>query len=132
MHASGTFEVKITPVASDEMAEGSALGRMSIDKQFHGDIEGISKGEMLTAGTQVKGSAAYSAIERVIGTLEGRTGTFALQHTGIMDRGKPQLTITVVPDSGTGGLVGLTGTMTIDLSGGGHAYTFDYALPLDD
>ena len=128
-HASGTFDVKITPVASDEVVEGAALGRMSLDKQFRGDIEGTGKGEMLTAGTQVKGSAAYSAIERIVGTLHGRPGTFALQHTGIMNRNVPQLTITVVPDSGTGELVGLSGTMMLDRSGGGHAYTLDYTLP---
>src|SRR5215216_7138250 len=101
--ASGTFEVKLTPQATD----APALGRMSIDKQFHGDLEGTSKGEMLAMGTAVEGSAGYVAIERVTGTLHGRSGTFALQHSGTMTRGEPHLTITVVPDSGTGQLAGL-------------------------
>lgn len=125
IHASGTFEVKLAPQATD--AEG--LGRMSLDKQFHGDLEATSKGEMLSAMTAVQGSAGYVAIEKVTGTLKGRTGTFVLQHTGLMNRGTPQLTITVVPDSGTGQLEGLTGTMAIQIEGGKHSYTFDYTLP---
>jgi hypothetical protein len=102
---------------------------MSIDKQFHGDLEATSKGQMLTAMTDVKDSAGYVAIERVNGTLNGRSGTFALQHTGTMTRGEPQLVITVVPDSGTGQLVGLTGKMTITIADGKHSYGFDYTLP---
>ena len=98
-HASGTFEVKLVPQTDDKNGD-AALGRMTIDKQFHGDLEGTSKGQMLTGMTDVKGSAGYVAIEKVSGTLKGRTGTFILQHTGIMNRGVPQLTITVVPDSG--------------------------------
>jgi hypothetical protein len=127
-HASGTFEVTLKPEAPDDKAEGSALGRMSIDKQFHGDLEATSKGEMLTAGTGVKGSAGYVAIERVSGTLHGRRGTFILQHSGTMTRGAPQLTITVVPDSGTGQLVGLAGQMTIKIADGKHSYDFEYTL----
>ena len=107
MRASGTFEVKLVPVGNDSTPEGPNLGRMSIDKTFKGDLEGVSKGEMITAaGITVKESAAYSAVERVTGTLHGKKGSFALQHTGIMDRGKPSLNITVVPDSATGELVG--------------------------
>jgi hypothetical protein len=102
---------------------------MSIDKQFHGDLEATSKGQMLAAGTEVQGSAGYVAIERVSGTLGGRSGTFALQHSGTMTRGEPQLIITVVPDSGTGQLVGLAGTMTITIADGKHQYGFDYTLP---
>jgi hypothetical protein len=102
---------------------------MSIDKQFHGDLEATSKGQMLTAGTEVQGSAGYVAIERVSGTLGGRSGTFALQHSGTMTRGEPQLSITVVPDSGTGQLVGLAGTMLITIADGKHSYGFDYTLP---
>jgi hypothetical protein len=102
---------------------------MSIDKQFHGDIEGTSKGEMLTAGTNVKDSAIYVAIERVSGTLHGKRGTFLLHHTGVMDRGKPHLNITVVPDSGTGDLEGLTGSMNIIIADGKHSYEFEYTLP---
>ena len=126
--ATGTFDVKITPQATDTPTEGSPLGRMSIDKQFHGDLEGTSKGEMLTAGTAIKNSAVYVAVERVTGTLHGKTGTFALHHTGIMNRGDQSLTITVVPDSGTGELTGITGTLSIEIANGKHSYVFDYAL----
>src|SRR5829696_470490 len=104
---------------------------MMIDKQFHGDLEGASRGQMLSAGTNVGGSAGYVAIEHVTGTLHGREGTFVLQHTGTMARGAPSLSITVVPDSGTGALTGLTGTMAIVMTGGTHGYEFDYALPID-
>ncbi len=128
--ATGTFDVKLAPTGNDSTPEGPNLGRMSIDKQFKGDIAGVSRGEMITAaGVAVKESAAYSAVERVTGTVHGKKGSFALQHTGIMDRGKPSLTITVVPDSGTGELVGLTGRMDIIIEGGKHSYVFDYALP---
>ena len=127
-HASGTFEVKVTPQTSEGKTESATIGRMSIDKQFHGDLEGTSKGEMLTAGTEVKGSAGYVAIEKVSGTLQGRSGTFVLQHSGTMTRGTPELTITVVPDSGTGQLVGLAGKMTIKIADGKHSYDFEYTL----
>ena len=126
--ASGTFEVKLTPQTPDGKAEDATLGRMSIDKQFHGDLEAISKGEMLTAGTGVKGSAGYVAIERVSGTLNGRSGSFVLQHSGTMTRGAPQLTVTVVPDSGTSQLVGLAGKMAINIADGKHSYDFEYAI----
>lgn len=127
-HAAGTFEVKITPQAPEPgpMAEGP--GRMTIDKQFKGDLEGVSVGQMLAIGTEVKESAGYVAIERVTGALHGRKGSFALQHTGTMNRGVPTLSVTVVPDSGTGDLAGLSGRMTIDVGGGKHAYTFDYTI----
>lgn len=127
-HASGTFEVKLTPQAPDDKTEESPLARMSIDKQFHGDLEASSKGQMLAAGTSVKGSAGYVAIERVSGTLKGRTGTFVLQHSGTMTRGTPQLSVTVVPDSGTGQLVGLTGKMAIIIADGKHSYDFEYTI----
>lgn len=127
-HASGTFEVKLNPQAADDYADAATMGRMSIDKQFRGGLEGLSKGQMLTAMTGVKGSAGYVAIERVSGTLDGRSGTFVLQHSGTMTRNAPQLSITVVPDSGTGELTGLAGTMTIDVAGGKHSYGFDYTL----
>jgi hypothetical protein len=128
MHALGTFEVTVKPETTDDKAEGVPVGRMSLEKQFHGDLEGTSKGEMLTAGTGGKGSGAYVAIERVSGTLQGRTGTFILQHRGIMTRGAAELTITVVPDSGTGQLAGLTGKMDIKISAGKHSYDFEYTL----
>lgn len=126
IRASGTFEVKMTPQSMAH--EGSSLGRMSLDKQFHGDLEATSKGEMLSALTSTEGSAGYVAIEQVSGTLQGRTGTFVLQHSGTMTRGEPQLTITVVPDSGTGQLVGLAGKMMINIADGKHSYEFEYTL----
>ena len=122
--------MKVTPQKPDNAeAEAANLGRMSIDKKFHGDLEGSSKGEMLAAMSEVKGSAGYVAMERVSGTLAGRSGTFVLQHRGIMTRGVPQLSVTVVPDSGTGGLSGLTGSMTIKVEEGRHSYEFEYQLP---
>ena len=126
--ASGTFEVKLVPQSPDDRAAETSLGRMSIDKQYHGDLEGTGKGEMLTAGTGVKGSAGYVAMERVTGTLRGRGGAFTLQHSGTMTRGAPQLTITVVPDSGTGQLAGLAGNLTIAIADGKHSYDFEYTL----
>lgn len=126
--ATGTFEVKLAPQTTDAEAAGSTLSRLTIDKQFRGDLEGTAKGEMLSAGTQTKGSAGYVAQERVTGTLGGRRGSFVLQHTGVMHRGAPGLTITVVPDSGTGDLAGLTGTMMIIIEAGKHSYELDYDL----
>ncbi len=126
--AGGTFEVKVTPMAPDEDGE-AAIGRMSLDKQFHGDLEGSSKGQMLAAGTAVQGSAGYVAMERVSGALHGREGTFVLQHLGTMTRGAPRMTVRVVPDSGTGELEGIAGTLNIIIDGGKHFYEFDYTLP---
>ncbi len=126
--ARGTFAVTLSPQATRDQAEGTPLGRMSIDKQFHGDLEASSKGEMLTAGTSVNGSAGSVGIERVTGSLHGRNGTFVLQHNGTMTRGVPRLSITVVPDSGTGELAGLAGQMTIDFHDGKHSYGFEYTL----
>ena len=127
--ASGTFDVKLTPQEGESGAD-AGLGRMSIDKQFHGDLEGTSKGFMLSsAATVVKGSGGYVAMERVTGTLKGRTGSFVLQHSGAMTRGTPHLSVTVVPDSGTGQLEKITGTMTIKIDEGKHSYEFDYLLP---
>lgn len=126
--ASGTFEVRVVPQATENQADAT-VGRMSIDKQFDGDLEGTSKGQMLTAGTNVDGSAAYVAIEKVSGKLHGRNGTFLLQHNGIMTRGTPELTITVVPDSGTDELMGLTGRFDIKIAADGeHSYTFEYSI----
>jgi hypothetical protein len=128
MHARGTFDVKITPQPSDDKSE-TPLGRMTVDKVFHGDLEGTSYGEMLTGGTTVKGSGVYVAVERVEGTLNGRKGTFLLHHTGVMTRGTPELSITVVPDSGTGQLSGITGKLNIQIDQGKHSYDFEYSLP---
>jgi len=126
MHANGTFEVKLTPQPVD--GDAPAIGRMSIDKQFHGDLEGASKGQMLAAMTSVKGSAGYVAMEQVTGSLHGRAGTFVLQHSGTMTRGAPQLIVSVVPDSGTAELAGLAGTMAIVIADGKHSYDFEYTL----
>jgi hypothetical protein len=128
-HATGTFEVKLSPQGQDDKAEGSSLGNMTIDKQFHGDLEATAKGQMLVAGTDVKNSAGYVAIERITGTLHGRSGSFVLQHSGVMTRGAPQQSITVVPDSGSGQLAGLAGSMTVVIEGRKHSYTLDYTLP---
>ena len=127
--AKGDFDVKLAPqaLAFEDASDGAKLGRMSIDKQFHGDLEASSKGEMLSAMTATQGSAGYVAIEKVVGTLGGRRGTFVLQHFATMTRGAPRLEIVVVPDSGTGDLVGLTGKMGIIIAEGGkHFYELEY------
>jgi len=126
--ALGTFEVKLLPRAAEEGVGDPTVGRMSIDKQFHGELEATSRGEMLAAGTAVQGSAGYVALERVVGTLHGQRGTFALQHSGTMTRGAPQLTVTVVPDSGTGELAGISGRMTIEIVDKSHLYELEYTL----
>jgi hypothetical protein len=128
-HATGTFEVKTTPLPADDATAGTAIGRYGIDKQFHGDLEGVSKGEMLGAGSQAKGTAGYVAIEQVTGTLHGHSGSFALQHFGAMDGGKFNLNVVVVPGSGAGDLAGIVGTMKIIIANGKHSYEFEYTLP---
>lgn len=128
LRAKGTFEVKLTPEGDPEKAAGVTFGRASAVKQFHGDLEGSSTGTMLTAVTDVKDSAGYVAIERVTGTLNGRRGTFVLQHSATMTRGTPQLSIVVVPDSGTDELKGLAGRMTITITEGQHKYDFEYMI----
>jgi hypothetical protein len=130
MHATGTFEVNLTPQQStSETTPDPTRGRMSIDKHFHGSLEGTSLGEMLTGGNPAAGSAGYVAIERVTGTLDGRAGSFLLQHSATMHAGQFSLTIAVIPGTGTGELVGLTGSMNIIIDAGKHGYTFEYALP---
>ena len=125
VHSTGTFEVKLNPKPSDP-----PLGKMSFEKQFHGGLDGTSRGEMLTAGSGAAGSSGgYVALEEFTGTLDGRKGSFILQHSGTMISGTPQLTITVVPDSGTGELKGLTGKMNITIADGKHSYNFEYTLP---
>jgi hypothetical protein len=127
--ASGTFDVKLNPLVAYNGDAESMLGRMSLDKVFHGDLEGTGKGEMLTGMTSVKNSAGYVAIERVTGTLHGRTGAFTFQHSGTMYRGAQDLVIGVVPDSGTGELQGIAGTFTIEIVEKEHRYLFAYTLP---
>jgi hypothetical protein len=131
-HATGAFDVNLAPQAAEPGADAS-LGRMTIDKQYHGDLEGRSVGQMLTGITDVKGSAGYVAIERVTGKLHGRSGSFTLQHSGIMAHGDYQLNVTIVPDSGAGELAGimiLPGSFKINIDAAGkHSYEFDYTLP---
>ena len=130
-HAAGPFDVKVTH--QDDNSPDPLLARMTLDKQYHGDLEGTGQGQMLTAGTSVKGSGAYVAIEKVAGTLHGRKGTFVLQHSGTMTQNKPQLIITIVPDSGTGQLAGISGKMTITIAADGkHSYDLEYALPTQE
>jgi Protein of unknown function (DUF3224) len=124
MKASGEFDVKLAALPM----QNKALGRLTIDKTFRGDLVASSNGEMMSAGTAVKGSAGYVAIEIVTGTLNGKTGTFILQHNGIMRRGEGKLLVAVVPDSGTGELAGLDGIMTIRIADGKHYYEFEYEL----
>lgn len=126
-HAVGEFDVKVAPQAPEDGADAT-LGRFMLDKRFHGDLEATSRGQMLTAGTGVEGSAGYVAMEVIRGTLHGRRGSFALQHSGTMTRGEPGLNIRVVPDSGTGELAGLSGSMSIRIADGKHFYDFEYAL----
>ena len=132
-HATGAFEVKATPQPQDDKVGDPTVGRLALDKTFHGDLEATSKGQMLTASTETKAYAGYVAIERVSGTLRTaagpRTGTFALQHTGTLNRGVPEMSVTVVPDSGTGQLVSLAGKMTINIADGKHSSDFEFTLP---
>jgi hypothetical protein len=126
--ATGPFDVSLKPLPMDDDLGSAMLGRMSIDKQFKGDLEATGKGQMLTGGTPIKNSAGYVAIERVTGSLKGRKGSFILQHTGTMNRGAPSLLITIVPDSGTEQLEGIAGTMAIKIEGGKHSYDLNYTL----
>lgn len=127
--ATGTFDVKLSPQGEPDAGDGNLLGLMRLDKRFSGDLAGTGAGRMLTGMTAIQGSAGYVAIERVTGTLHGRSGSFVFQHSGSMDRGAQQLAITVVPDSGTSELAGLRGRFTIQIEAGVHRYSFDYTLP---
>src|SRR5438067_8601412 len=125
-HATGTFEVKMMP--QNDKSDDKSMGRMTIEKQWHGDLEGTSVGQMLTGGDVTKGSAGYVAIEKFTGTVNGRKGSFILQHSATMTRGVGQLTITVVPDSGTDQVKGISGKLIIKIENGKHFYEFDYSL----
>jgi hypothetical protein len=129
-HAAGPFDVKVTPQQPDsDVAKAANLGRMSLDKQYRGDLDATGKGEMIAAQTEVEGSAGYVAIERVTGSLKGKKGSFVLQHNATMDRGVPNLNIIVVPDSGTAELKGISGKMNIIIAPGGkHSYEFEYTI----
>lgn len=127
--ATGTFTVSMKPQGEPEIADGISLGQMALDKEYEGDLQAVGKGQMLTVLTAVDGSAGYVAIERVTGMLHNRQGSFVFQHSGLMDQGRQQLSIVVVPDSGTKQLSGITGVFTIHMVDGTHAYTFDYSLP---
>jgi len=129
MKATGTFEVTLNPIDSYAKGKhGVNLGRMSIDKAFKGELEAQSQGEMLSAMTATQGSAGYVAIEQVEGFLAGKSGSFVLQHFGTMDKGTDHLILDVVPDSGSGELAGLTGSMKINVENGKHFYEFEYEL----
>jgi len=128
MHASGRFEVKMVTQPLSHVETASTLMRKSLDKTFTGDLEGTSRGEFVAAGTAVKGSAGYVALEVITGALHGRTGTFAMQHNGTMNRGAASLSVTVVPDSGTGELAGISGQLDIIITDGKHFYEFEYSI----
>ena len=128
MNAKGTFEVKLSKLQPYNIIAEAKLGRMSIDKEFSGDLQAVSKGEMLSAFSNTEGSAGYVAIEEVEGILQGKEGTFILQHNATMTRNKQELNIIVVPDSGTGELKGLIGRMQINIIDGKHVYDFDYNI----
>jgi len=128
MHAAGSFDVKVTPLA--DQSGDPTLGRMALDKQYHGDLEATGKGQMLTAGSPAKGAGGYVAIEKVTGMLNGKSGSFVLQHTGTMSHSGTQLTITVVPESGTDQLEGIAGKLNMKVAPDGkHSYEFEYTLP---
>ena len=127
--AKGEFTVTLKPLEFEGVDAAAKLGRMSIDKRIAGDLVATTQGQMLTTTTDVQGSAVYVAVERVTGTLDGRQGSFALHHRGVMDRGQASLSVSVVPDSGTGELAGIAGDFRIILEGGRHVYEFDYTLP---
>jgi len=125
----GTFEVSRSAQPPCDLGGGVEAAHVRFDKRFHGDLDATSVVHMLAVGTGVEGSAAYVAVERIAGSLRGRTGSFLMQHNGTMDRGAPSLSLTVVPDSGTDALLGLAGSLGIEIVDGRHFYAFDYSLP---
>jgi hypothetical protein len=127
--ASGSFDVSVTPLANADVSSDPLLGRFLLIKKFSGDLDASARGHMLSAGTATKGSAGYVAIDHITGTLQGRKGSFVLQHSGSMKRGAPTLSVMVVPDSGTGELTGITGTLSINIVEGKHFYDFLYSIP---
>jgi Protein of unknown function (DUF3224) len=129
LHAEGRFDVKNSPLAPDNTTAGTGIGRFALDKQYHGDLEATGKGVMLGSGNPAEGTAGYVALEQVTGTLQGRSGSFALQHFGVMQPGSFELNVRVVPGSGSGQLAGIGGAFTFTNSSGIHSYTIDYTLP---
>jgi hypothetical protein len=127
--ATGSFEVNLQSLSNAEVSSDVLLGRMLLTKKFTGDLAASARGQMLSAGTSTKGSAGYVAIDHVTGMLEGRSGSFLLQHSGSMQRGVPTLSIKVIPDSGTEGLAGIAGTLSINVVDGKHFYDFLYSFP---
>lgn len=127
--ARGDFDVTVTPQAGEAGVGDESIGRMALSKQFHGDLDASASGQMLATRTATPGSAAYVALDRVTGRLHGRSGGFSLQHAGTMDRGAPTLEIRIVPDSGSGELVGISGQLRIHVDGARHSYELDYELP---
>ena len=128
LHAEGSFDVKNEPLAGDHI-NGTSIGRFGLDKRYHGDLEAAARGEMLGAGNLAAGTAGYVAIEQVTGVLQGRSGSFALQHFGSMEGSEFELRLTIVPGSGTGELEGIAGVASFSIASGGHTYTLDYSLP---
>jgi len=128
-HATGTFEVKIVPETVAGKTPTPGVSQMSIDKTFHGDLEGTSRGSMISAGDPKAGEAGYVALEMITGRLKGRSGSFALMHHATMSGGSGAMEVTVVPGSGTGTLKGIEGTFIIHIDNGQHSYEFDYTLP---
>jgi len=127
--ATGSFEVSLQPLSNAEVTSDTLLGRLLLTKKFSGDLAASARGQMLSAGTATHGSAGYVAIDHVTGTLDGRKGSFLLQHSGSMNRGVPTLSIMVIPDSGTDELTGIAGTLSINVVGGKHFYDFLYSFP---
>lgn len=130
LQATGPFDVKIIPQPADPDAAGEIIGRLLLDKKYHGALDAIGKGQMLGVRTPVEGSGGYVAMEQVTGTLDGRRGSFIVQHTGTMQGGTSKMILTIVPDSGTGELTGITGNIEIIIENGKHIYKFDYQLPM--
>jgi hypothetical protein len=127
--ATGSFEVSLQPLSNTDVTTDAMFGRLLLNKTFNGDLVATACGQMLSAMTTVKGSAGYVAIDHVTGNLDGRQGGFVLQHSGAMERGKQRLSIMVVPDSGTGELAGISGTLSINVIDGKHFYDFIYSIP---
>ncbi len=127
--ATGSFDVSLQPLSNTDVTADAMFGRLLLNKTFSGDLAATARGQMLSVMTTVKGSAGYVAMDHVTGELDGRRGSFVLQHSGAMERGMQRLSIMVVPDSGTGELAGISGTLSINVIDGKHFYDFIYSIP---